>query len=275
MRGRSGWGVLRFEGFLAAGALWVSASSYEIGSSGEVEGGGRVFAPAGDLLSFASPKESKQRKGDPTVCVPALRFGQPAVLASSGVSLELAALRFAQTIASPDPLAAVLLGAYRGDGGAKQPNSHSGHCFARPHFAGASAARWAQLRLGRAQRRPVWLLGCCRLSTPCGCACGGAVSGWHVRRSARASLTDSPRLFERSASARSEFRGARRNRPAPGLPRPVRQQRRLRERHHPLRHADGPCDTAPEGRSPPALSLVAIALDGGLNNTAVRRTMTP
>ena len=88
------------------------------------EGGSRVFAPAGDLLSFASPpdgrpKESKQRKGDPTVCVPALRFGQPAVLASSGVSLELAALRFAQTIASPDPLAAALLGAYRGDG---EPN---------------------------------------------------------------------------------------------------------------------------------------------------------
>ena len=84
-----------------------------------VKGGSRVVAPAGDSLSFASPKESKQRKGDPTVCVPALRFGQPAVLASSGVSLELAALRFAQTIASPDPLAAALLGAYRGDG---EPN---------------------------------------------------------------------------------------------------------------------------------------------------------
>ena len=93
------------------------------------KGGSRVFAPAGDLLSFASPKESKQRKGDPTVCVPALRFGQPAVLASSGVSLELAALRFAQTIASPDPLAAALLGAYRGVG---EPSSHSGLCCARP-----------------------------------------------------------------------------------------------------------------------------------------------
>ena len=94
-----------------------------------VKGGSRVVAPAGDSLSFASPKESKQRKGDPTVCVPALRFGQPAVLASSGVSLEIAALRFAQTIAIPDPLAAVLLGAYRGEG---EPNSHSGLCCARP-----------------------------------------------------------------------------------------------------------------------------------------------
>ena len=76
----------------------------------------------------------------------------------------------------------------------------------------------------------MWLFGCCRLSTPCGCACGGAVAGWHVRRSARASLTDSPRLFERSASARSEFRGARRNRPAAGLPRSAAQGSQTWER---------------------------------------------
>ena|GEM_PF-3605630 len=42
-------------------------------------------SPGGDSLSFASPKESKQRKGDPAVCVPSLRYGQPAVLASGGV----------------------------------------------------------------------------------------------------------------------------------------------------------------------------------------------
>ena len=67
--------------------------------------------PTAHSLSFASPKESKQRKGDPTVCVPSLRCGQPAVLEFSGVWLELA-LR-AQTIASPDPLTPALLGAYR------------------------------------------------------------------------------------------------------------------------------------------------------------------
>ena len=148
------------------------------------EGVSRVFAPAGDSLSFASPKESKQRKGDPTVCVPALRFGQPAVLASSGVSLELAALRFAQTIASPDPLAAVLLGAYRG---VWERNSHSGHCFARPCAQGASPSNKAQRMPGRAQRRPEWLFGCSAPNPPAGCACGGAVAGWHARRSARAS----------------------------------------------------------------------------------------
>jgi hypothetical protein len=45
---------------------------------------GRDIRPAADLLSFASPKESKQRKGDPTVCVPPLRYGQPVVLDSGG-----------------------------------------------------------------------------------------------------------------------------------------------------------------------------------------------
>ena len=71
-----------------------------------------------------------------------------------------------------------------GSGGAKQPNSTSGHCFARPFVVGASALRRAQPFWGRAQRRPEWLFGC---SPPAGCACGGAVAGWHARRSARAS----------------------------------------------------------------------------------------
>jgi len=45
---------------------------------------GPGLGPAADSLSFASPKESKQRKGDPTVCVPSLRYGQPAVLDVGG-----------------------------------------------------------------------------------------------------------------------------------------------------------------------------------------------
>jgi hypothetical protein len=40
--------------------------------------------PAATHLSFASPKESKQRKGDPTVCDPSLRCGYPAVLGLAG-----------------------------------------------------------------------------------------------------------------------------------------------------------------------------------------------
>ena len=42
---------------------------------------GRDVRPAAHLLSFASPKESRQRKSDPAGCVPPLRCGQPAVLA--------------------------------------------------------------------------------------------------------------------------------------------------------------------------------------------------
>src|SRR3989344_6135125 len=35
-----------------------------------VECGGRVVAPAGDSLFFASPKKSKQKKGDPQSATP-------------------------------------------------------------------------------------------------------------------------------------------------------------------------------------------------------------
>ena len=49
-------------------------------------------------LSFASPKESKQRKGDPGCCVPPLRYGQPAVLDYGGVSRKLASLKQARSL---------------------------------------------------------------------------------------------------------------------------------------------------------------------------------
>src|SRR6187402_2386093 len=63
--------------------------------------------PGGNSLSFASPKESKQRKGDAMVWVPALRCG-----ASCGARRQRgqAQTRFAQTSACPDPLPAALLG---------------------------------------------------------------------------------------------------------------------------------------------------------------------
>ena len=91
------------------------------------------LAPAGDSLSFASPKESKPRKGDPTVCVPTLRYGQPALLAASGVGLN--SLR--SNNVRPDPLSAALLGAYRGGspkGKVQQPECKfkQGRAMARP-----------------------------------------------------------------------------------------------------------------------------------------------
>ena len=54
--------------------------------------------PGGSSLFFASPKKSNQKKGDPAVCVPSLRFGQPAVLSKTGVTCKLAALRQARAL---------------------------------------------------------------------------------------------------------------------------------------------------------------------------------
>jgi len=50
--------------------------------------------PGGNSLFFCVAKRKvSKRKGDPMVWVPPLRCGQPAVLAESGVELELASLR--------------------------------------------------------------------------------------------------------------------------------------------------------------------------------------
>ncbi|MGQ2979653.1 MAG: hypothetical protein ACT6Q9_08165 [Polaromonas sp.] len=48
------------------------------------------LAPAGELLFFVSLKKPNEKKGDPMVWVPSLRYGQAAVLAENGVELELA-----------------------------------------------------------------------------------------------------------------------------------------------------------------------------------------
>ena len=82
-----------------AGACWPGFAP-----AGEVLGAwvapaGRGW-PGGHSLSFASPKERKQRKSEPAVCDPALRFGQPAVLASGRGALELATLKQSRTLIS-------------------------------------------------------------------------------------------------------------------------------------------------------------------------------
>jgi hypothetical protein len=46
--------------------------------------------PGGNLLFFASPKKSKQKKGDPAVRVPSLRYGQPVMSGKSGGPRKLA-----------------------------------------------------------------------------------------------------------------------------------------------------------------------------------------
>ncbi len=65
--------------------------------------------------------------------------------------------------------------------------------------------RHALRRRGRAKQWPVGLFGCWMFGCPppAGCACGGAVAGWHARRSARASCSDSPWLSERRAQRKA------------------------------------------------------------------------
>ena len=70
----------------------VEAWACWFGRRAGVEGGGRVVAPAGDSLSFASPKESKQRKGDPQSATPALRYGANLRRGGCGVRRGLALL---------------------------------------------------------------------------------------------------------------------------------------------------------------------------------------
>ena len=77
------------------------------------------------FLLLRQKKVSKE-KAIPLSASPALRSG---ATCGARVQRGLARTRFAQTIASPDPLAAALLGAFRGVG---EPSSHSGLCCARP-----------------------------------------------------------------------------------------------------------------------------------------------
>ena len=70
--------------------------------------------PGGNSLFFCFAKRKvSKRKGDPGVCVPSLRYGQPAVLGPAGVWLN--SLR--SDNASPDPSGPPLLGAYTRGGG--------------------------------------------------------------------------------------------------------------------------------------------------------------
>ncbi len=99
---------------------------------------GRDFAPAGESLSFVSPKESNQRKGDPTVCVPPLRYGQPAVLGESGGpqnSLRCAPLRQLRPL-SRFPLRS----------SAQPEGSDPGHRCARPSMPNRPSLRSAGVK---------------------------------------------------------------------------------------------------------------------------------
>jgi len=197
------WGLLHSPFGLSLSKPWVVGVGVVLDAPA-----GRDVRPAAHLLSFASPKESRQRKGDPAVSDPALRCGQPAVLAGGvrrRTHCALAALR-SNSCGESDHAACASCGA----------PAHPAHCAPRRRQKGVGertghrcARPWAETRIsrpsaamarvvpeipsGRAEKRKGWggpgqrsMPRLCGL-TRCGC------------------LSEAPQ-------ARSEFRSA-----APGL----------------------------------------------------------
>ncbi len=177
---------------------------------------GRDARPAAHLLFFASPKKSRQKKGDPTGRVPSLRCGQPAMLAPGAVLRN--SLRSLRSL--------------RSNSRSKSVHEAWACCaaHARPTpCASRHGQRGVQLQPGPSLRSaPVLAFaraersdGPCGFSTPLRLrlrrgACGVARAAQH----ARASSTGSRGLFERrERSERSEFHRAPRKRCGAGLPR--------------------------------------------------------
>ena len=80
-----------------------------------------------------------------------------------------------------------LLGTRRREPQNGQPHGPLLRCAALGPVSRAQAPRAAKAGPSAAMARVAVRLLDVRLSTPAGCACGGAVVGWHARRSARAS----------------------------------------------------------------------------------------
>ena len=136
--------------------------------------------PACESLSFASPKERNQRKGDPTVCVPCASLRGN--LRCSGLAGSRSnSLRFTSLRQSRALIRQTLRSSAHPEGHWGQ-NIHTGHCFARPRLR--SARRLRPSGLGRAQQWPVWLSG---FQVP-----------FRMRRGAQRPADQGSRLSERS-----------------------------------------------------------------------------
>ena len=183
--------------------------------------------PACESLSFGSPKERNQRKGDPAGCVPALRSGQAAVLAGGVRCGTRFALR--APLKQPQRVRPRSLCVLRHTGhparcaprrilkGTRAPNIHTGHCFAALRSAPpsqAQAPRAAKARPSNATARvAVWCPPL--LAAP---AAGRLRGGMGALAPMRRELTRRG-CPSGAAQQQSEFHGAPRNRPAAGLPR--------------------------------------------------------
>ena len=157
-----------------------------------VKGGSRVVAPAGDSLSFASPKE----KATPSLRPLRGAKGQTCVVSVTGCAVELA-LRCARRSdnhgESVDHACALrracsprnhpAAGAARWAWTADSQTATRATAALGPVFAGARAARCA---LGRAKQWPEWMSG---FGFPSGCA--EERRFWRIR--ARVCLSDAKR----------------------------------------------------------------------------------
>ena len=173
--------------------------------------------PACESLSFASPKERNQRKGDPTVCVPCASLRGN--LRCSGLAGSRSnSLRFTSLRQSRALIRQTLRSSAHPEGQG-EPNIHSGFCFVRPSLRSA----WRLRPQDEAERSngpngcpAVRMFGC---PTPCWLRLRRGGCGVSTRVEARVlrQLTRRGCLNE-AATQRSEFHGAPRNRPAAGLP---------------------------------------------------------
>ena len=131
-----------------------------------VEGGSRVVAPAGDSLFFASPKKSKQKKGDPKSATPALRFGANLRRSGCGVRRRThcapAAHRSNNCGKSVHEARALRRACHPATAPAQaQPQGVDSRAAEQPHGPLLRSAppeqREALARVSRAQQWPVWL----------------------------------------------------------------------------------------------------------------------
>ena len=204
----------------------VEAWACWFGRRAGVEGGGRVVAPAGDSLSFASPKESKQRKGAPQSATPALRSGANLRRGGCGVRRGTRfALRAplgqprrvrARSTRAPTrvpPRNRPAAGAASRGWTAEQPTANSRtapRAFASlGPLSRAQAPRAAQAGPSEAIAR----VDIRSPGFPSGCAWGAQGAGWHVCRRTHMLRELTHRSCSSGApQARSEFCGAPRDR---------------------------------------------------------------
>jgi len=192
-------------------------------------GQGPGFAPASELLFFASPKKSSQKKGDPLPVTPALRAGATCDARSRGVphnSLRCCAATFKQMRQVRTRSGCVLRHTRRpapcaSRHGQKGWGAYTGHRCARPSRKPMPAPVQAQRAAPHQAERSDGPSG---MQAPCGCAWGGVFAGWRVCRRTHP-LRELTRRGCSSAApqARSEFHGAPRKRPDPGSPRSAAQ----------------------------------------------------